>query len=356
MQKTNKILVIGGFGFFGQKIVESLKRLPNADIVIGVRKSNENLKTLQIDLEDASELKKLKTFDFVINTTTVADNKYKALVYYCVTSKVRFIDTTADFQANKLLLAIKATIKDEIGKEEINGLFVFGAGVFPGISNLVYKRHLEKYTVNNSINLNVRYKVLSGAGKGMCMLMIKGISTPCFWFDKSDLVSKKIPFASMQKESFNSGNHSSLQISLPEILFINAHSQIPNIKAFISFKPTFITIIGFYFFNLIPYLGFLKKAFLKILYTGFYVVRGVWFKNTNTDIYISCQSDNNHVSGIWLNDAFLSAGLFLAAIITFYQEKCHDEGMLNVEDTFDLESVVQRMVEIDKNDLEYQYF
>src|SRR3982751_5150881 len=113
-----KILVIGGFGFFGQKIVESVQKLPNADIVIGVRKPNENPKTLQIDLEDASELKKLKTFDFVINTVTVADNKYKALIYYCLTNKVRFIDTTADFQANKLLIAIKAAIKDEIRKEE----------------------------------------------------------------------------------------------------------------------------------------------------------------------------------------------------------------------------------------------
>jgi saccharopine dehydrogenase-like NADP-dependent oxidoreductase len=356
VQKANKILVIGGFGFFGQKIVESLQRLPNADIVIGVRKSNENPKTLQIDLEDASELKKLKTFDFVINTITVEDNKYKHLVYYCLTNKVRFIETTADFEANKLLFAIKTAIKDEIEKEEINGSFVFGAGIFPGVSNLVYKRHLEKYTVNNSINLNVRYKVLSGAGKGMIALMIKGISTPCFWFERADLISKKVPFGSMQKQSFNSGNHSSVQITLPEILFINAHSKISNIKTFISFQPTFITIISYYFFNLIPYLGFLKKAFLKLLYVGFYIVRGVFFKNTDTDIYISCQNDDNHVSGIWLNDAFLSAGLFLAAIITFYQETDNNKGMLNVEDTFDLETVVQRMVEIGKSDLKYQYF
>lgn len=351
-----KILVIGGFGFFGQKIVESLQKLPNTDIVIGTRKSNENPKTLQLDLEDASELRKLKAFDFVVNTVTVADNKYKALIYYCLTNKVRFIDTTADFQANKLLLTIKATIKYEIGEKEINGLFVFGAGIFPGLSNLIYKRHLEKYTVNNSISLNVRYKVLSGAGKGMCMLMIKAISTPCFWFEKSDLISKKVPFGSLRKESFNSRNHSSLQLSLPEILFINANAQIPTIKAFISFEPTFITITGYYFFNLIPYLGFLKNAFLKLLYIGFYVVRGVLFKNTNTDIYISCQSDNNDVSGIWLNNAFLSAGLFIASIITFYQETDHDKGMLNVEDTFDLESVVERMVEIGENDLKYQYF
>jgi len=141
--------------------------------------------------------------------------------------------------------------------------------VFPGVSNLLYKQHLKKYPVNNSISLNVRYQVLSGAGKGMCQLMVKGVETPCYWYDNFKLQSAKVPFASLKKKPFERSNHYSLQLTMPELLFMNARSAISGIKTFISFKPTFISLVSYYFFNLTPYLGFLKRPFLKILYGGF---------------------------------------------------------------------------------------
>lgn len=349
-----KILVIGGRGFFGQKIADALRKLPEADIVIGGRRENETQNTLQINLDDQTEFEKLKAFDFVVNCATVSGSHYKALITWCLVNKVTFIETTADIPSVKLLFAVKAEIAQEIDSKHVNGAFIFGAGIFPGISNLLYKHHLQKYPAKKSIDLNIRYNVLSGAGKGMCRLMTEALVTPCSWFENNKHETKKVPFASLQKRPFKGGSNYSVQLSMPELWFIRAGSKVPTIKTFISFRPTLVTLTSYYLFNPIPYLGFLKKPFLKLLYPGFYLMRGIFLKNAGTDIYMSCQSDSNEVSGVWFNDAFLAAGLFVAAAITLneYQKK----GMYTVEDIFDLEPFVQLMAQIGKNDLKYEYF
>jgi len=85
-------------------------------------------------------------------------------------------------------------------------------------------------------------------------------------------------------------------------------------------------------------------------------MRGILFKNADTDIYVSCESDNHDVSGIWFNNAFLSAGLFLEAISTLKSGADQQKGMFAVEDLFDLGQTIEKMEEIGKGELKYRYF
>jgi len=127
-----KILVIGGFGFFGGKIAESLKKLPDGDIIIGTRQKRDTPQTLQIDLEDASSLEQLLAFDFVVNTVTLKKEKYEALITYCLFNGVRFIETTADFDLTKQLFTIKTGLQAEVNQGQIKGLFILVPVCFLG--------------------------------------------------------------------------------------------------------------------------------------------------------------------------------------------------------------------------------
>jgi len=329
-------------------MVRILKEIfASSQIYIGSR-SQISPNHVKIDLEKPEDYDVMKDYDYVVNCDSFNSEIYEGLIKYCINQQITFIETAADPKVIETILQIRD--RSKIISEQ-SGLFILGAGIFPGFSNLLCKQSIDRNSPVEKIELAIRYNVLSGAGKGMCRLMIDTIGSHCFWFEHHSKISSKAPFHSIKSLPFKNGKFSSLQVSLPETLFINSYARISSVKSYISFMPTIMNKPAYYSFNAIPYTGFLKKYFLKFLYTFFILFRSKLLRNKKTDIQISCVINDNIKSGIWFNDAFLAAGYFLASVISIIESRKEIKGLFTVEDIFTLEDVLNNIKKFDKDNL-----
>lgn len=346
------ILLIGGNGFLGQHLLKAINLSEIGDITLTIGARHDGQDQIAIDLNDPIDYPKLRSFGIVINCAGIRPDRYAPLIRFCLDNGIRFLETVADPAILRLLLQLKEQFAGPA-----SGLFLFGVGIFPGFSNLLIKKTLAENTGGTAIDLGIQYKVMSGAGRGMCRLMADTIGAPCHWFEQGRERESAVPFFSLGQLSFDTRNSTSIQLTLGELYTMHALLPEGSARSYISFQPVWLNRPCYYLFNAISYLGFFKKPALRLLYGSFYLVRGILLKNRKTDIHLLCRVTGATTSQCrtWFNDAFLAAGFFTTALLRLLQTDPFPTGCHGVEDLYSLDTVLPLMAALGKNTLEYEY-
>ncbi len=152
-QKT--VLMIGGYGNFGKRIVESLVDLPNTTILIAGRNKNKaqrlieqlqsrsraNLKAIELDINkpDLESCLKELSPDIVIHTSRPFQGQDYRVPEVCINVGAHYVDLADD---RRFVCDIKK-LDDQARKNNV--LIVSGASSVPGLSSTVldyYHDHL----------------------------------------------------------------------------------------------------------------------------------------------------------------------------------------------------------------------
>jgi hypothetical protein len=239
------------------------------------------------------------------------------------------------------------------------GLFLFGIGIFPGISNLLIKQGLSGNRDAKQVLLGIQYKVMSGAGRGMCQMMVDTIGSPGYWYEQGRERVSAVPFSGLSRLPFLASPSTVIQVTLGELYTM--HSLLPTGSAccYISFRPVFFNRPCYYLFNGVSRLGVMKKPALRLLYSMFRFVRSILLRNRKTDIRLLCTvtaGETGEVTQqrIWFNDAFLAAGLFTAALVQMLQANHDQTGCQAVEDLYGLDSILPLMARLSNGALQYE--
>lgn len=163
---VSNILILGGYGNFGKRIVESLSVIKGITIVIAGRNINKaeslleklsligtsaELKAMKIDIQSFQFTNQIQTLapDLVIHTGGPFQGQDYAVAEACISIGCHYIDLADDrrFVCDITALNNKAIKKDV--------LLVSGASSVPGLSSTVIDEFMDQYSIIEEIDFAI---------------------------------------------------------------------------------------------------------------------------------------------------------------------------------------------------------
>lgn len=332
--------MLGGGGYFGREIAKAISRNPANKVWIGSRSAiGKDIVPIEWGKTDFQQ--KITPFDVIINAAPIpSDEQYLSFIRLVLSSNKVFIETTADpVDITRLLAWQEMPEWDTISLSSTGGLFIHGAGIFPGLSNLFYKHFLDGRSDITHLRFGIRYNILSGAGRGMCRLMASTIQEPSRWIENHEERTGP-PVGSEYLMEWKNTRTKGFRVFLPDLLYIKKMYNIPNVETFLSVTPQWISAISGCF-NWLPR----TKWPRMILERWFYLVRGIVFKKRRTKLCMSLRLNEGAFHTLTVDDAFASAGFFVAACVEYLKTEKDKikTGFWSVGDCFNLEDILTRM-------------
>ena len=227
----NKILVMGGNGYFGSNVAVALRALPNTTVSIASRQPDAAAGEIKLNLNEAETFEALRGYDFIVNCSDSLKVRPDAAMDYCLHNGLTFIETTDDAQTMLRLLqkyrggAVDGTV--------VNGRLILGLGIMPGLSNLAAAALVRSRGGAHRIEVALRLNPLSGAGYGMSALSAQVVSMVSKRFENGELISDP-PVWFSPRIPFAEGALPALRTGLPEAVMLHYSTQVPNTAAYLS--------------------------------------------------------------------------------------------------------------------------
>lgn len=216
-----KLLVIGGAGYYGRRVVEALRPLDGVEVAIGGRRG-----PVVVDLADPQSHGPLDDFDVVVDVADTVNAAPEAAARRVVARGGIWLEVSADAAVTARLLAL-----DVSGP----GTLVVGVGIFPGISTALAARAAAGMTAP-AIELGVRLSPFSGAGRGNCALMRRMLETPGVRIVDGRAIETPAVFAAAPMP-FPSGERSAAGIGLPDALLIHRATRATAVTTRMALVP-----------------------------------------------------------------------------------------------------------------------
>jgi saccharopine dehydrogenase-like NADP-dependent oxidoreductase len=134
-----RIVVLGGNGFLGSRVVEGLRRA-KADVSVASRRSE-----VVVDVTRPETFSALAPFDVVVDLSDTVSHPPDALIAWCLSQGKTVIEATSDARCVERLQKLQPT----------RGRLVLGGGIFTGVSNLVCQQASSEVGTAESITLGI---------------------------------------------------------------------------------------------------------------------------------------------------------------------------------------------------------
>ncbi|MCX2453829.1 saccharopine dehydrogenase NADP-binding domain-containing protein [Pedobacter sp. PLR] len=232
----NNILVVGGKGLVGNKIVRLLQeRNPKTAVFIGSRNLDPALPdALQIDVDNPGSFTSIaeKNIQLVV---LCANDKSNHILNYCIENGLDYIDITKP--TPDLEKALRFT-----ENRKVNSQIVFSSGWMAGlVSSLAFlvEPHKEKI---QAVKLFVYYSVNDLAGVSSAHFMAEHVAKPFKGYLENKLIWLK-HFLNSEKHhySFGIGKRQSYNFDTPDLFILHKAEGIPTVQVKMTYNSVFIT-------------------------------------------------------------------------------------------------------------------
>ena len=336
-----KVLVVGGKGFYGQKVVKALSLLSNVSIHIAGRSVIHP--HIRLDLCDENSFHHAQGFDVVINASDSFEAPPQRFMKYCLTTGTDYFDMGAIDRSTQSLL--------NVSTDELKGCGIVGVGIFPGISTLLAHSLCKEQHSIKSLELAIRLSPLSGAGAGNCNLMTKMLTIPSYAIVDHKVVHDR-PVGKAKTFTFpNVGVHVANQVSLADTALLHHSTTASNIATYLAIKPSFLR----YNFSLLSlvyeYMGPFKKLYLWSIYQSLRLIRSVLFKSKSTSIQFSVVAnrgqDDELCKYLTVEDGQMATAFAVAVTLSLWQEKTKMmPGVYGFSEVFEFDVFAERWFKI----------
>jgi hypothetical protein len=315
-----KILIIGGRGELGSQILKACKKVGYNCISTS---RNPQKSEVYFDWMVCKTFENAFSYDVVINAAPVSDyDLYFDFVRQILCQKRIFVETTANSNLVQAIIEFQ-----EQTKGPSLGLFVHGAGIFPGISNFLFRFALKQYPDAQKAAFNVKYSVFSKAGRDMCQLMAESLTRPSVYYQNPKWFTDKPigPISLFQEKTNIKNTWKGFLADLPDTQYFAA------IRPDLNFIGSYFTPMSDVLFPALKLFNYAPKSkfFIKLYAQGFYFMRGVVFKHRTSEMLVSVVLDDRHVTQIKVKDAIYAAGVGVAALLPLLISKI---GVLRVDE------------------------
>ncbi|MCB9869142.1 MAG: hypothetical protein H6836_05550 [Planctomycetes bacterium] len=224
-----EVVVLGGRGHLGSRIAATLTAAGVHCSIAG------RTGPLTVDLRDPRTLDALPRRALVINATDTFTTPPDGLYEHALHHGLLVLETAADVTAYERLRARRRQLASHAATE-VSGAVVAGAGVFPGLSNLL-GAHAVRHTPNTRMLVVVaEWSLLSGAGGGTVETMVRALREPVRRISRGE-EERSRPIGERLQIERPGKNRDAYEIPLPEPLMLHDSTRVPTTRFFAATHP-----------------------------------------------------------------------------------------------------------------------
>jgi short subunit dehydrogenase-like uncharacterized protein len=223
-----RVLVLGATGYFGRRVLAALRAVPGVAAVAGGRTPARG--DVRLDLADPSTFPALHDFAVVVNCADSTRAPADGAGEYCLANGGTFVETTTES-------AVIHRLWDSLRHARSpRGSIVLGAGIFPGLSNLLAAAVARRVTHCRRLELGLRIDALSGAGRGMLAVMAGSMVRPATYYEGGVRVDAP-PIAAGARLPFAGRTRATVRLNLPEAAMLHWSTGAPSTGTFLAASP-----------------------------------------------------------------------------------------------------------------------
>ena len=323
---SRKIVVLGGSGFLGSRVVQGLERA-HADVTVASRKS-----AVSVDVTRPETWAALTPFDVVVDLSDTVSTPPDALIAWCLAQGKTVIEATSDAPCVERLQRAHAG--------ETKGRLVLGGGIFTGVSNCLAQAAAKEVGSAEAVTLGIASSPFSGAGKGTIELMLNAMGVPVVRYVDGKRVEQQ-GMSYGPKLDFGGTTRPTGFMSLAEPSMIAQSTPAKQIDVVFAPKP------GFLVTSFVAMPGWLvtKKWFLAFMRGYFTVLRRFFLKSVGTTVELLAiaKGQGREVRKLVVApDGMESGGFALAAMAEQVATKSDWVGVRTIDQLISLDEVVSR--------------
>lgn len=320
-----RILVLGGTGFLGSRAVTALKTIPGAEVHVASRHG-----PVVVDFAKPSTFGAMAGFEVVIDLADTTTFSPDAVVEWCLSQGLTFIECSSDSRVVERLYAV--------GKRAGKGQLILGGGIFTGISNLLGRDVADAVAPAQSVTLGISTSPYSGGGKSVAALMASALATPQLTYVNG--VRTEVPIQKGPAFELAPGvTRATLKAPFPEAFMLHASTKAPNVEVLFAPRPSLLVLA----FAAVP--AFLAKAawFIFLMRIYFQVLRGMFLRSVPSRVELAAVATSPAGSArrwVSADDGMMAGAWALAGAVT--ELRSFATGTFFLDERVRLEAVVTR--------------
>lgn len=325
-----RIVVLGGSGFLGSRVVEGLRKA-GADVSVASRRS-----AVSVDVTKSETFSALAPFDVVIDLSDTVSNPPDDLIAWCLEQGKTVIEATSEAPCVERLQQRHAGAT--------RGRLVLGGGIFTGISNLLAAWCAREVGAVEEVTLGVASSPFSGSGKGTIELMLRAMEVPAVRFENGVRIEEpKMRYGPVL--DFGGTRRSTGFMSLAEPSMIHASTGAKKVEVVFAPKPGFLVSS----FVAMPKWLVKQKWFMAFMRGYFTVLRRVFLRSVASSVELVVNArgggrDATHV--VKAGDGMEAGGFALAAMAEVVAGSSSWNGVKCIDEVCALEPIVKRSNEL----------
>lgn len=222
---TGRVLVIGGTGYYGKKVMDALRRA-GFTVSSGARRGAD----VRVDLRDVSTFPALRDYAAIVNASDSVRAKPDDALRFALAEGLLWVELGADPELAQRALALDVA--------PARGTVVLGAGIFPGLSTALAVDLAG--TDASQVELGIRISPLSGAGRGNCALMTHTLSLPSVHFAAGQRVTGRTVGERAVMPFFGDDPQQAAEMALPDADLIARATKAPAVRTRFALQPGFL--------------------------------------------------------------------------------------------------------------------
>jgi hypothetical protein len=267
-----------------------------------------------VNLNDGKTFQSMAPFNFVVNCADTSRGRPDEAIDYCLKNGLTFVETTADLETIERIM--QAERKAAAANQP--GLLILGLGIFPGLSNIVARAVYDSTPECRRLGIGIKLNLISGAGSGMCALMIKLLTHNVVRYQNGIRVEEP-PLSPGTTARFGKSDEPTLKAAFPESIMLHSSTRVPASDTCVAFSPRFLQPLIAFAARFVNHLKLLKRPLLEIMRKGCVAVRTIVLKNKATPVEITAvgygsDSSPHHLS-VRVDDGLSGAGYIIAAAL-----------------------------------------
>lgn len=337
-------LVVGGFGFYGAKVVDALRQRGH-EVHIGTRRPSGRPSTRRVDLADPATYLAVHDFDGVVNSSDSVGAPPDAAIDYVLRAGGVWFEMGADAPTLSRL-ASRASPPDA------RGTVVLGVGIFPGLSTALARWVAEARPTCHLLELGIRLSPLSGAGAANCALMAESLFVPVSWVEAGAWRQGDRALGIATVLPYDDGTHLSVRFSLPDTALLARTLGVDQIASSMALIPGWLR----FNFAVLASLAALVRRRLprlrgwlaSVLTWQLRLLRAVLLRSVESPVQISVLADRGlaterSASLRFADGQQATADGVAAALAAFERLDGRPTGLLGLIDLFDLPTLLAEL-------------
>lgn len=324
-----RIVVLGGSGFLGSRVVTGLRKA-GADVTVASRRSE-----VAVDVTRPETFSALTPFDVVVDLSDTVTNAPDAVIAWCLERGKCVIEATSEAQCVERLHAAHLGTR---------GRLVLGGGIFTGVSNLLARDVAQRVGKVEHVRLGVASSPFSGSGTGTIALMVKALEVPAVRYEQDQRIEEPTVRRGPALD-FGGVTRPTGYMSLAEPFMIAKSTGAAKVDVLFAPKPGVLVPA----FAMIP--GWLarNKLFQAFMRGYFTVLRRVLLRSVSSSVELVAEAGGSGGEAkrwVTTRDGMEAGGFALAAMAEAVAAKSDWSGVRFIDDVSELEPIIARANEL----------